>query len=177
MSLHPCFLGLTPQVICLSPLRGSHRTIKERGASRGFLADQLERRRRDRFMAGQSTAVPATESSREAATDSLPTRARRYPPWNRAAKRRQIHSLGREPQEPRAPLPPALKGRQTFFLQQLAESRVSRPADRHLGAVFEDRDAAVLGIELYAAQAVDVEDERAVNPDETLLIEPLLKHR
>ncbi len=62
-------------------------------------------------------------------------------------------------------------------LQQLAEAGVTRSADRHLRAVSENREPAVLGVELDAAQAIEVDDERAVDSNEVPRVEPLLEGR
>ena len=56
-------------------------------------------------------------------------------------------------------------------LQQLLQSLIPRPADRQLRAVVEDRQPAVLRVQLAPRQSLDVQQIRPVDPHEPPRIE------
>src|SRR5262245_2298605 len=55
--------------------------------------------------------------------------------------------------------------------QQLLQPLIPRSADRKLGAVRENRDPAVLRVQLHPRQALDVEQIRAVDAHEAARVE------
>ena len=61
------------------------------------------------------------------------------------------------------------------FLQQPLQALIAGPANRQAAAVGQNRDAAVLRVQLHPRQPLDVDEVRPVDPDESPPVELALE--